>query len=102
MRRKPFPTLVLIAATAGCTSAPVTPSAPGTAPAGAPAGEFNVLGTEGAPVTVIEFTDMQCPYCARYALQTFPQIRRNYVDTGKVRYAARDLAAASYWRAGCS
>ena len=42
-------------------------------------------------MTIIEFSDFECPYCARYALQTFPELRRNYIDTGKVRYAARDL-----------
>jgi protein-disulfide isomerase len=50
-----------------------------------------VLGPEGAPVTIIEFTDLQCPYCARFATQTFPQLRRNYIDTGRVRFASQDL-----------
>jgi protein-disulfide isomerase len=53
--------------------------------------EFNVVGRADAPVTIIEFSDLQCPYCARYALNTFPEIKRNYIDTGKVRYAARDF-----------
>jgi len=53
--------------------------------------EFNVVGRADAPVTIIEFSDLQCPYCARHALNTFPQIKRNYIDTGKVRYAARDF-----------
>jgi protein-disulfide isomerase len=52
---------------------------------------FNELGRADAPVTIIEFSDYQCPYCAHFALQTFPDVRRAYVDTGKVRYAARDL-----------
>ena len=57
-----------------------------------PAGsDYRVLGREDAPVMLIEFTDLQCPYCARFALQTFPQLKRDYVDTGKLRYAARDL-----------
>jgi protein-disulfide isomerase len=63
----------------GCASAP-----PAT-------GEFNVIGAENAPVVMIEFTDLQCPYCARFAAQTFPQLRRHYVDKGKLRYASRDL-----------
>lgn len=49
---------------------------------------FNVLGREDAPVTIVEFSDLQCPYCAQYALQTFPRIKRTYIDTGKVHYAA--------------
>ena len=56
-----------------------------------PADEFNVLGRADAPVTIIEFTDLQCPYCARFATRTFPELRRNYVDTGKVRFTSRDL-----------
>lgn len=77
--------LLLVAFGAACASSP-PPSATATPPA-----EFNVLGREDAPVSIIEFTDLQCPYCARFATQTFPEIRRNYIDTGKVRFAARDL-----------
>jgi protein-disulfide isomerase len=50
-----------------------------------------VLGAATAPVTVIEFTDLQCPYCARFARETWPRVRKEYVDTGKVRFATRDL-----------
>jgi protein-disulfide isomerase len=59
--------------------------------AAAPAEAFNVIGRDDAPVTIIEFTDLQCPYCARYASQTFPRLKREYVDTGKLRYTSRDL-----------
>lgn len=55
------------------------------------AAPFNILGTEAAPVAIVEFSDLQCPYCARYALQTFPEIKRVYIDTGKVHYAAIDF-----------
>jgi protein-disulfide isomerase len=40
---------------------------------------------------IIEFTDLQCPYCARFARDTWPLLRERYVDTGKVRFATRDL-----------
>lgn len=79
--------IALLLASGGCTAAPATEAA-GTA---APTQPFNVLGPEGAPVTIIEFTDLQCPYCARFATQTFPQLRRNYIDTGRVRFASQDL-----------
>ncbi len=65
-------------------------SAPGTA-ASVQAGvetPINVLGREDAPVAMVEFSDLQCPYCAAYALRTFPQLKRAYIDTGKVHYAA--------------
>jgi len=41
-------------------------------------------GTEGAPVTIVEFSDFECPYCARFFSQTLGDIEKNYVDTGKV------------------
>jgi protein-disulfide isomerase len=52
---------------------------------------FNVIGSADAPVSIVEFSDLQCPHCANYALHTFPQIKRAYIDTGKVHYAAVDF-----------
>jgi protein-disulfide isomerase len=40
---------------------------------------------------MIEFGDLQCGYCARHAAYTLPELRRRYIDTGKLRYSARDL-----------
>jgi protein-disulfide isomerase len=48
-------------------------------------------GAKDAPVTIIEFTDYQCPYCGHYVRQTLPEILKNYVDAGKVRYLIRDM-----------
>ena len=48
-------------------------------------------GRADAPVTVVEFTDYQCPYCRRFQAGTWPRLKRNYVDTGKVRFIVRDL-----------
>jgi len=53
------------------------------------------VGDPNAPVTIIEYTDFQCPYCARHALQTFTQIDENLVETGKVRYVFKDLPLTS-------
>ena len=50
-----------------------------------------MLGAVDAPVTIIEFTDLQCPYCARFVRTTWPQLRTRYIDTGKVRFASRDF-----------
>jgi protein-disulfide isomerase len=48
-------------------------------------------GKADAPVTLVEFTDYQCPFCKRHATGTLPQIVKEYVDTGKVRYVLRDF-----------
>lgn len=50
-----------------------------------------VVGSKQAPVTVVEFTDYQCPFCRRFAHSTFPLLKRDYIDTGKVRWQVRDL-----------
>jgi protein-disulfide isomerase len=49
------------------------------------------LGDEDAPVTIIEFSDYECPYCKRHHDQTFDLIKENYIDTGKVKYVYRDF-----------
>lgn len=49
-----------------------------------------MLGRPDAPLTMVEFTDLQCPFCNRFALQTFDQLKKDYIDTGKVRFISRD------------
>jgi protein-disulfide isomerase len=48
-------------------------------------------GDKAAPVTLVEITDYQCPFCGRHARETLPQIEKEYVDTGKVKYYVVDL-----------
>jgi protein-disulfide isomerase len=48
-------------------------------------------GEGTAKVAVIEFSDYQCPFCSRYTKDVLPQIRTEYVDTGKIKYVFRDL-----------
>ena len=43
------------------------------------------LGSPEAPLTMLEFSDFSCPYCARFALETLPQLREEYIDSGRVR-----------------
>ena len=50
-----------------------------------------VKGDPNAPVTIIEFSDFQCPFCSRFCQQTLSQIETVYIDTGKVKFVYRDL-----------
>ena len=50
-----------------------------------------VLGRSDAPLTVIEYASFTCPHCATFHTQTWPQVKENYVDTGKVRFILREV-----------
>src|SRR3989344_2748158 len=54
-----------------------------------------VMGKENAPVTIIEFSDYQCPFCSRFWSDTLPQIKYQYIDTGKVKFVYRDFPLTS-------
>jgi protein-disulfide isomerase len=49
------------------------------------------LGSPDAPLTMVEFTDLQCPYCRQFALTAFDDIKKHWIDTGKLRYISRDF-----------
>ncbi len=50
-----------------------------------------VKGNPDAPVTVVEFSDFQCPFCSRFFEQTLPLIEENYIDTGKIKFVYKDF-----------
>jgi protein-disulfide isomerase len=54
-------------------------------------GDMPFLGRPDAPITIVEFTDLECPFCRAFHVGTFEQIKREYIDTGKVRFASRDF-----------
>jgi protein-disulfide isomerase len=65
------------------------------------------IGSEKAPVTVVEYASMTCPHCAHFQEVTFPELKKKYIDTGKVRYILREfpldqLAAAAFMLARCA
>ena len=80
------------------------PSAADLADAG-PNGDV-MLGSDKAPVTIIEYASMTCPHCAHFSENTFPELKKRYIDTGKVRFTLRtfpldQLAAAGFMIAIC-
>jgi len=66
-----------------------------------------VLGKDDAPVTVIEYASMTCPHCAQFHDKTYPELKKRYVETGKVRFIFREfpldpLAAGASMLARCA
>ena len=49
------------------------------------------FGRADAPVTIIEYASLTCPHCRNFHLKTYPQFKKAYIDTGKVRYILREF-----------
>jgi protein-disulfide isomerase len=49
------------------------------------------LGRKDAPITIVEFADYQCPFCKQFHSTVFTRIKKDYIDTGRVRFVSRDL-----------
>jgi len=84
---------------------PAAPSAPAQAQAPAPQAVTvvsidggAVKGEQNAKLTLVEFTDYQCPFCSRHYRETMPKIVDEYVKTGKVRYVLREFPLESIHR----
>lgn len=58
-----------------------------------------VMGNKNAPVTVIEFSDYECPFCKRSFNDVIPNLKKDYIDTGKVKFVYRDLPLAFHQNA---
>ena len=56
-----------------------------------PADQDVALGDPSAPVTVIEYASMTCPHCAQFHIKYLPEIKKKYIDTGKVRLVFREF-----------
>lgn len=106
--------LVLAGAALGTLSPPFdfVPIAHAQAPSPAelavagPLGDM-VMGADNAPVTVIEYASMTCSHCAHFQEATFPELKKRYIDAGKVRYILREfpldpLSAAGFMLARCA
>jgi protein-disulfide isomerase len=54
-----------------------------------------IIGDPDAPITIVEFSDFQCPFCARFNAQTLPLILEEYIEQGKVKLVFRDFPIQS-------
>ena len=71
-----------------------------------PLGDW-AMGKDDAPVTIVEYASMTCSHCAAFHNNTYPELKKRYIDTGKVRYIMREfpldpLAAGAFMLARCS
>ena len=82
--------LLALAAATAFSAAPQAEDEPPFVHVALDAREYS-LGRSDAPLTLLEFTDYQCPYCRRFQAEAWPQIKKNYIDTGKLRFIVRDL-----------
>ncbi len=100
---------LILAACGGKTDTPSAPSGGGSA-----AGQYEVAGDKGigskdAKVTIVEYASVTCPHCANWHDAVYPDLKKKYVDTGKVRYVFRafptspvELADAGHMIALCA
>lgn len=79
------------AAQGGSASVAQVPTPPPSNDTPATVDDDPFIGEADAPITVIEFTDFQCPFCGRHYTDTYGKIKENYIDTGKVKYVSRDF-----------
>jgi protein-disulfide isomerase len=77
--------------------------------AGGASADDMAMGSPSAKVTMIEYASVSCPHCARFATEVFPAFKAKYIDTGQVRYVAREaltgdpaIAAAGFLTARCA
>jgi len=77
-------------------AAPIRAARPSTAQAPVATAGYPSKGKSTAPVTIVEFSDFQCPFCARHTKNTLPQIEANFIDSGKVRYVFMDNPIPSH------
>ncbi len=92
--------LLLIVAACAAPGLPANPATAPTSPASGSesadtTGDVRSKGSADAAVTIVEYSDYQCPFCSRWVDETYPVILQEYIDTGKVRLEFRDFPLES-------
>lgn len=83
--------LLLGGATANAQSLKAEGEVPAAALLETGAIEERSLGKADAPVTVVEYASLSCPHCARFHAESLPALKRDFIETGKVRFIFRDF-----------
>ncbi len=101
VRFAPAAALLAVLALAACDDAPqasqgtAAPQQQAAAPAAAgPVESFpldKVMGKADAPITIIEYSSLTCPHCATFHKETLPQVKKEWIDTGKAKMIYRDF-----------
>lgn len=81
-----------VGGSSNANAAPLTDTQIAQVPAGLTVGaNERVLGKADAPITIIEYASLTCPHCAHFAVNVLPELKKQYIDTGKVRLVFRDF-----------
>jgi protein-disulfide isomerase len=86
----------------GSSAGPGAAAAPGEGPPVAVSAADSAfrgftLGSDSAPIEVMEYADFQCPHCGEFAVVQFPTIREQLINTGRVRWRFRDYPLNFAW-----
>ena len=79
----------------GARAAPTAPTPAPFEPKDVLISGASVMGKANAKVTLIEYSDYQCPFCSRHSKQTMPEVVKNYVNEGKVKFLMREFPIPS-------
>lgn len=93
--QKQLQELKVLAARGAAPAAPQAPPAVAVVNQVIDIADAQMRGDASAKVAIVEFSDFECPFCGRFTIDTLPQLLREYVDTGKVRYVFRNLPLES-------
>mgnify|MGYP001606461195 CR=1 FL=1 len=77
--------------TGGNAVPPANPAPAETTPVDVDVSGVEFLGSPNAKVAVVEFTDYQCPFCGQLFKNAYPQIKKDYIDSGKIKYMVKDF-----------